>query len=152
MSVSTLGAAHPLPASRIAELAESGCFDEIANSPGSIRRYLLHHKWTHKGVTSAAIFFAIYQTGRYGPQNGFRMCLVHPGFDVVDGDYGGAEEPIAQDVMEWCVLGSKPPRIRDPDDEHWIEEDEGAVERDVQERGKVESEEFLSGLGLIKPS
>lgn len=59
------------------------------------------------------MFFVIYQTGRHGPQNGFRLCLVHEGFeigkekeseekrDAID----DAEMSLAQGAMEIIQLG-----------------------------------------------
>ena len=109
----------PLPASirgLLEELANSGALDQISNFPGSVRRYI---KGTAAGaprgdkLTWKSIFFVIYQTGRYGPQNGFRLCPVHEDFDT-ESDMGEAENEIEQDVREFIVLGPKPPQIEDP--------------------------------------
>lgn len=61
--------------------------------------------------------------GRYGPQKGFRLCLVHQGFairkeDELDGQRDAvddAEMPVAQGAMEIIRLGAAPPpRTEDP--------------------------------------
>ena len=63
------------------------------------------------------MLFFIYQTARHGPQNGFRLCLVHEGFHIAsatksegDGedDIDRVEQEIPQGHMEVVILGSKP--------------------------------------------
>ncbi|OBT65385.1 hypothetical protein VE03_06079 [Pseudogymnoascus sp. 23342-1-I1] len=106
----------------LTELALSGSLDEISNSPGSVCHHIRNHGVVLGGVTRKAVFFVIYQTGRYGPQNGFRLCLVHEGFEIGDGDKSGeqrdavddAEMPVAQGAMEIIRLGVPPPPIADP--------------------------------------
>ncbi|KFY38140.1 hypothetical protein V494_04502 [Pseudogymnoascus sp. VKM F-4513 (FW-928)] len=104
------------------ELATSGALDEISNNPGSVRHYIRSHGVVRDGVTNKALFFVIYQTGRYGPQNGFRLCLVHEGFEIRDENEArdqrdvvdDAEMPVGQGVMEIIRLGVPPPPIEDP--------------------------------------
>ena len=66
-------------------LANSGALDEISNGDDGIaieRRILWpgsqggHVK---DGVTHKAVLFIVYQTGRHGPQNGFRIALILEG-------------------------------------------------------------------------
>lgn len=105
-----------LPASVVHELANSGTFDEISNSANSVRHHIYHFakrdKETNK--TWKAFMFVIYQTTRHGPQNGYRLCLVHEGFYIpsperVDGapedDIDRAERPIPQGHEEMIILG-----------------------------------------------
>lgn len=113
----------PIASTYLVELATSGALDEISNAPDSIRSYIRNQGLVQNGVTRKSLFFVIYQTGRYGPQNGFRLCLVHEGFGVgqedktfVELEYSldEAEEPIAQGAMEFVRLGVPPPAIQDP--------------------------------------
>lgn len=71
-------------------LANSGALDEISNgddgsgielrirTPGSTGGHV------KDGVTRKSVLFVIHQTGRYGPQNGFRLALVLEGVRVED--------------------------------------------------------------------
>lgn len=63
------------------------------------------------------MLFFVYQTTRHGPQNGFRLCLVHRGFSIAseskaDGDpeddIDRLERVIPQGHMEVVVLGDGP--------------------------------------------
>jgi hypothetical protein len=63
------------------------------------------------------MLFFVYQTTRHGPQNGFRLCLVHRGFYIAseskaDGDpeddIDRLERVIPQGHMEVVVLGDAP--------------------------------------------
>jgi hypothetical protein len=105
----------PLASSHLVELATAGALDEISNSPGSVRDYIRNRGIVRDGKTNRALLFVIYQTGRYGPQNGFRLCLVHEGF-AVDEDVAGekAEAPVAQGVTEFIRLGTPRPPIAEP--------------------------------------
>jgi hypothetical protein len=105
----------PLASSRLVELATAGALDEISNSPGSVRDYIRNRGIVRDGKTNRALLFVIYQTGRYGPQNGFRLCLVHEGFAVGE-DVAGekAEAPVAQGVTEFIGLGTPRPPIAEP--------------------------------------
>lgn len=63
----------------IKELACCGALDEISNSEQgeAIARYVATQE--RNGSTYRAILFVVYQTGRHGPQNGFRLALVKEG-------------------------------------------------------------------------
>ena len=124
MSIVTFSADSPLPATSLVELATSGCLDEISNAPDAIRHYIRNQCLVTEGVTNRPKLFAIYETGRYGPQNGFRLCLVHEGFVVGDTETTDADakaaiemaqKPVAQGAKEWIVLGVAPPPIADPE-------------------------------------
>ena len=63
------------------------------------------------------MLFFIYQTTRHGPQNGFRLCVVHEGFhiasatkseDDLEDDIDCLEREIPQGRMEILFLGSRP--------------------------------------------
>ena len=117
-----------IPVDLLLQLATSGALDEISNMHNAVRRHIQSRGLVKNGRTRRALFFAIYQTGRYGPQNGFRLCLVNEGFEIVDAhvaigewspekiedDVTAAEEPIAQGTMEFMVLGEARPPIQDP--------------------------------------
>ena len=95
------------------ELALSGALDEISNAPGSLRHHISSHGIVRSGVVCRPMFFVIYQTGRHGPQNGFRLCLVHQGFEIDKEKESGeprdavddAEMPVAQGG-DGCYTGS----------------------------------------------
>jgi hypothetical protein len=122
MTTIPITASSPLPITNLAEIATSGALDEISNAPGQIRLQIKREGLVKDGITHKAVFFLIYQTTRYGPQNGFRLCLVHEGFRVgdlekEDGDMEAlskAEEKIEQGAMEFIRLGTQPPAIQDP--------------------------------------
>ena len=102
------------PVSILDELATS--IDQLSNYPGAVRHHIQSaaaHGARENAMTWKSILFVIYQTGRYGPQNSFRLCLVHEGFDT-ESDMSEAEKKIEQDTQEFIVLGPKPPRIEDP--------------------------------------
>lgn len=69
-------------------LANSGALDEIPNGyDGSgiesrIRTAGHTGGLVKDGVTRKSVLFVIYQTGRHGPQNGFRLALVLEGVRV----------------------------------------------------------------------
>ncbi|KAK0729663.1 hypothetical protein B0H67DRAFT_638255 [Lasiosphaeris hirsuta] len=117
----------PLAASVLDEIANGGALNEISNSPGAVRRFIFHNGLRDEatGKLGRPLIFSIYQTGRYGPQNGFRLVFVHQGFlitgatksqgdaeDVID----SVESVIPQGHMEVVILGEAPPRIEDPVD------------------------------------
>ncbi|OBT77699.1 hypothetical protein VF21_03744 [Pseudogymnoascus sp. 05NY08] len=118
----TLPLTPTTPATYLTELALSSALDEISNSPGSVRHHISSHGLVRSGVIRKAMFFVIYQTGRYGPQNGFRLCLVHEGFEIRDENKSGeqkdaiddAEMPVVQGATEIIRLGVPPPPIEDP--------------------------------------
>ena len=64
------------------ELVFSGALDEISNAEHgeSIGRYVANSGKMGAGdQTRRAVLFTVYQTGRHGPQNGFRLALVKEG-------------------------------------------------------------------------
>lgn len=69
-------------------LANSGALDEYSNGyDGSgiesrIRMAGSQGGLVKDGVTRKSVLFVIYQTGRHGPQNGFRLALVLEGVRV----------------------------------------------------------------------
>ena len=71
-------------------LANSGALDEISNAQdgSAIERRILtagnQGGLVKDGVTRKSVLFIIYQTGRQGPQNGFRVALVLEGARVED--------------------------------------------------------------------
>ncbi|KAK5656891.1 hypothetical protein OQA88_4442 [Cercophora sp. LCS_1] len=120
-----LSSTAPLPASALEEIANGGALDEISNAEGVVRRYIFNHGLRDKttGKLGKALIFFVYQTGRYGPQNGFRLVFVHRGFFIasaskVSGDpedeIDGVCKEIPQGHMEVGILGDAPPRIEDP--------------------------------------
>lgn len=98
----------------LAELATSGALNEIANSPGSIKHHIMRDGQIEDGRVSRPLFFAVYQTGRYGPQNGFKLCLVHQHFEPDGYDFTSLEQEIGTGTAEYVVLGTAGPPIRDP--------------------------------------
>ena len=67
------------------------------------------------GKLRASMLFCVYQTTRHGPQNGFRLCLVHRGFYIeseakIEGDpeddIDRLEAFIPEGHMEVVVLGA----------------------------------------------
>ncbi|KAK4223550.1 hypothetical protein QBC38DRAFT_372940, partial [Podospora fimiseda] len=111
--------------------------DEISNFPGSIRHYIFCRGRPDAvtGRLRRGLLFFIYQTGRHGPQNGFRLCLVHRGFymasssettstraegEVFEDDIDRIGRDIPQGHMEVVILGDSPPAAVD-DEEPGIE-------------------------------
>ena len=64
--------------SAMRELAQSGALDEISNADdgAGIALAIQRAGVVREGKVGRAVLFVIYQTGRYGPQNGFRLALV----------------------------------------------------------------------------
>ena len=91
-------------------LANSGALDEISNSEDGdgierrIRSFGSQGGHVKDGVTQQAVLFVIYQTGRHGPQNGFRLALVLEGVRVEDAreKLKGAVE---EDAEEYVIVG-----------------------------------------------
>lgn len=108
----------PLASAHLVELATSGALDEISNSPGAVRDYIRNRGLVKDGNTNRALLFVVYQTERHGPQNGFRLCLVHEGFAVDEGAaeevVGKVESVVGQGAMEYIRLGSPRPAVVDP--------------------------------------
>lgn len=87
------------------ELACSGALDEISNSENgeAIERYIRGKGLVREGKTCRAVLFVIYQTTRFGPQNGFRLALILEGVtpENVREQLKGAVE---QDAAEYVVV------------------------------------------------
>ncbi|KAL8334562.1 hypothetical protein RB598_009032 [Gaeumannomyces tritici] len=135
----------------IRQLVNTHYFNEI--STGSVRHFLYHQspdpnkkKKKYTGVAEHAHMFAVYESGRYGPQNGFRFVIVQRGYPIASATKAeGAEEdeidalekPIPQGHMEIVVLG-KSVHIDDPTEEGLEQmEKELAEERAKGEEGKT---------------
>ena len=128
-----------LPASVIDEIATDGAFDEIPNHPDNVRSYIYNSRYRDKETNKLwrGLLFVVYQRGRYGPQNGFRLVFVHDGYFIAgksrehrggdDGEEGGdgdrekeedeialVERDIPQGHVEVVILGKAGPRIEDP--------------------------------------
>lgn len=90
-------------------LATSGALDEISDADdGSMieRRILIvgsQGGLVEDGVTQKSVFFVIYQTGRYGPQNGFRVALVLEGTRVEEAR-GRLKGVVEEDSEEFVVI------------------------------------------------
>ncbi|KAK3323839.1 hypothetical protein B0T19DRAFT_214441 [Cercophora scortea] len=106
----------PLPETFLHQLAHSGAFDEICNAPGSVRHHIYWHGKRDRETNKLfhAMLFFIYQTGRHGPQNGYRLCLVHEGFHIPsptkeegepEDEIDRLEKEIPQDHREVVILG-----------------------------------------------
>lgn len=115
MKSHNLSETNPLPNILVRELATSGVLDEISNHPGAVRNFIFHHGVCDKktGKLQKSLFFAIYQTGRHGPQNGYRLCLVHKGFhiasatkhdDDAEDDIDRAEKPLRDNGHEEMII------------------------------------------------
>lgn len=115
-----ISTSNPLSPVLLQRIAGVGALDEISNSPGSVRHHIYWfgtRNQAHHTIIRPMMFF-IYQTTRHGPQNGFRLCLVHSGFhivsatksehDVEDDDIDRLEKDIPQGHMEVVILGSEP--------------------------------------------
>jgi len=109
----------PLPAAALQQIALAGSLDEVSNSPGSVRHHIFWHGNRDKATNTLRhpMLFFIYQTTRHGPQNGFRLCLVHQGFHIasdtkiesdVEDDIDRLEKDIVQGHMEVVILGQRP--------------------------------------------
>jgi hypothetical protein len=127
MSSHIVSASHPLPPAFLQQLAIAGPLDEISNLTGAVRHHIFYHgrRDAATGKTRIPMLFFIYQTTRHGPQNGFRLCLVHQEFHIaseskVDGDpeddIDRLEKAIPQGHMEMVILGDAPAPIIDDQD------------------------------------
>ncbi|KAK8029691.1 hypothetical protein PG993_010982 [Apiospora rasikravindrae] len=137
MSSHILTDANPLPTPMLRELANSSTFDEIPNSPDSVRHHIFNFAMRNKetGKTERSIVIAIYQTGRHGPQNGYRLCLVHEGYYIAspekkegepEDEIDTLERPIPQGHEEMVIIGTP----------FWL-----GVDEDDEEEDPVEGEE-----------
>lgn len=131
MQVHTLSPIAPLPQRMFWSFVNAHTMDEIANYPGAVRKHIfnscMRDKKNTTGKAEQDIAFVIYQRGRYGPQNGYRFCVVHAGYIIggkekVEGepedDIDKLENDIPQGHEEMVVLG-EPTLFADPpqDDE-----------------------------------
>ena len=90
------------------ELACSGLLDEISTAEDgmAIGRYVRNAGAVGAdGKTRKVVLFVIYQTGREGPQNGFRLALVKEGVRVDDA-MEQLKADVADDAMECVVVGA----------------------------------------------
>jgi hypothetical protein len=96
----------------VRELALAGGLDELSNSEdGSGIDGYVHSQGKVRArgagpglsVTRHAVLFIVYQTGRHGPQNGFRLCLVREGVRPADAR-AALKGDVAQDAMELVVM------------------------------------------------
>jgi len=132
MQAHTLSDAAPLPQRMFWSFINAHTTDEISNYPGAVRQYLYNQTMPNKksraiGKAEQDIAFAIYQHGRYGPQNGYRFCVLHKGYFIgaeekkegeAEDDIDKLEKDIPQGHEEMVVLG-EPTLFADPpeDDE-----------------------------------
>ena len=120
MESHAISASNWLSPAVLQQIANSAISDEISNSPGAVRHYIYWYTDRNKADNTLrqSLLFFIYQTGRHGPQNGFRLCILHSGFhiasatkseDDVEDDIDRLEKDIPQGHMEVVFLGPKPP-------------------------------------------
>ncbi|KAK0636440.1 hypothetical protein B0T17DRAFT_613171 [Bombardia bombarda] len=123
----------PLPATFLQQIALAGPLDEISNHPGAVRHHLFWHGDRDRTTNTLrrSMLFFVYQTGRHGPQNGFRLCVAHRGFHIAsptkmerkeggegeEDDIDQLERVIPQGHVEVVVLGEAPVLEDDEDDE-----------------------------------
>ena len=88
----------------IKEIACSGALDEISNSEQgeAIARYV--GALERDGSTNRAVLFVVYQTGREGPQHGFRLALVKEGA-TKEAAREQLKGEIEQDAAEFVIVG-----------------------------------------------
>ena len=116
----------------IRQIAIAGAFSEISNYKDAVRLHLFRSapapakKKKQTGKTETSHVFVIYQTGRHGPQNGFRLVVVHRGYPIASAtkDEGAAEDDIdvlekeiPQGHMEVVILGEPGAVIEGDSDE-----------------------------------
>lgn len=117
MSSHILTDAAPLPTPMLRELANASATDEISNHPNAVRHHIFYYAMRDRatGKTRRSILFAVYQTGRHGPQNGYRLCLVHQGYWIAspekkegapEDEIDRLEGPIPQGHEEMVILGT----------------------------------------------
>jgi hypothetical protein len=125
----TLSDAAPLPRHMFWSFVNTHEFDEIANYPGAVRQHIFQQAMRNSkkkvpGPAKQSVIFCVYQRGRYGPQNGYRFCVVHEGYHVgptkkegdPEDDIDRLEKHIPQGHEEMVVLG-EPRLFPDPEDE-----------------------------------
>ena len=91
-------------------LAHSGALDEIANGQDGfaienrIRESGSRGGHVRDGVTGKSVLFIVYETGRHGPQNGFRVALVLEGVRVREARET-LNRRVEQGAEEFVVVG-----------------------------------------------
>ena len=119
-----ISASNPLSLVVLQQIANTGALDEISNFSGAVRHHIYHHGLRDRvdNTMGKSMLFFIYQTTRHGPQNGFRLCLVHRGYHIAsptksehdaEDEIDQLEKPIPQGHMEVAIVGSEPPVILD---------------------------------------
>ncbi len=109
---------NPLSPAVLEQIAEAGALDEISNAPGSVRHHIYWHGKRDKETNTLirAMLFWVYQTTRHGPQNGYRLLLVRPGYHIAsptktegepEDDIDSVEKPIPQGHKEVVILGER---------------------------------------------
>jgi hypothetical protein len=99
------------------QVANAGVLDEISNIQGAVRHHIYWRgkRNDHDNRLQSSMLFFVYQTGRHGPQNGFRLCLVCRGFCITSAENSEGdpedeidrlEKDIPQGHTELVVLGS----------------------------------------------
>ena len=120
-------ASNPLPTTILQQIADAGALDEISNAPGAVRHHV-YWRGSRNPLDNTlrhTMMFFIYQTTRYGPQNGFRLCIIYAGYRITsptkaeddegEDDIDRLEKPIPQGHQEVVFLGTKPAVPEDSD-------------------------------------
>lgn len=87
------------------ELACSGLLDEISNIDDgeAIGRYVRNKGAVDEGnMTRKPVLFVVYQSGREGPQNGFRLALIKAGVTldaVIERLKGEVQQKVAECIV-----------------------------------------------------
>ncbi|RMJ14918.1 hypothetical protein CDV36_005425 [Fusarium kuroshium] len=135
MSFNVVTPQTPLPPSVLHQLALGSPLNEISNYPGGVRHFIFWHGDRNKKTNKLerSMLFFVYQTGRVGPQNGFRLCLIHQGFHIAsatkgegeaEDDLDRLERDIPQGHMEVVVLGEAPVYVSEEDGGHVVFEED----------------------------
>lgn len=106
---------YPLRTDLLMHIAQSGALDEIPSN--AVRHHVYYHGRHLRNacnILRQPMLFTVYQTGRHGPQNGFRLCLIQPGFYIdsstksegdLEDDIDRLEEEVPQGHVEVDILG-----------------------------------------------
>lgn len=97
-----------MDAASLKELVCSGALDEIPNAVlddgfDSIKSFVRGEGMVKDGKTCKAVLFVVYQTGRHGPQNGFRLALVQEGVKLDDATEQ-LRRAVEQETAEFVVV------------------------------------------------
>ena len=110
---------NPLSPTVFQQFANACALDEISNAPGAVRHHIYWHGSCDRADNTLRkpMLFFNYQTTRHGPQNGFRLCIIHAGYcitsptkaedDEGEDDIDRLEKPIPQGHKEIVFLGEK---------------------------------------------